>query len=709
MTPTTLHFSLGPVQGFIGQARRIRDYWAGSFLLSYLTGRAMHALEEGGHGKVEFPELTADPLYAAIEGSRNGVESCACTEMIGTLPNRFKATVSDRSVFGPNGEDPCSRAVQAAWGEIAGAVWKEFVEPVAEAETRKIWDRQVKGFWEITWTLGPADKADGGWLDRRKNWRTHWPAEEPGDHCRMMGDYQELSGWLRAHKEEREKQEAFWDALRVRISDVIYAQDPKAKRTKRDYDLLELRRTERLCAMALIKRLFPILPSAQLKKVIGWIPDGPRGDGDLKKPGRIRYWPSTAYIAAAPWMLRAFQDDEASCRRFADQCRNEVWVEAVAERESRVRSLAGDPALPVRNDPVQRFGVLDGRLFYPDVLDTEIRNARRERREAHNIADAVRRSQVVDRAEREIGRKTEVMQHLAAFRRELVERWSKLPRTRRQRTRDDPSPFYALLLMDGDGAGKLIGELGGQPVSRALGRFTQEVQKIVPAHDGVLIYAGGDDVKAFLKLDRMIGCVLALHAAYLEAWSRELDRKDPAATISAGLVVAHHNVPLSAVIREAHEQLDKLAKEENGRNSLAVTVLKPSGKAISWVSGFERRLAGDAAERGPIARLMELAERYAREPERSTSFLYKVRERYGDLLADQEEHRDEILLAEWLKGKTVADEPDAAAKVGQLVEVCSTVRWKPQETRWNLDGGMLARFLAEHVIAPEAGGADEEA
>ncbi|MBA5248658.1 MAG: hypothetical protein FE834_03865, partial [Gammaproteobacteria bacterium] len=30
---TTLHFSLGPVQGFIGQARRTRDLWAGSFLL----------------------------------------------------------------------------------------------------------------------------------------------------------------------------------------------------------------------------------------------------------------------------------------------------------------------------------------------------------------------------------------------------------------------------------------------------------------------------------------------------------------------------------------------------------------------------------------------------------------------------------------------------------------------------------------------------
>ena len=37
-----LHVKLGPVQGFIRQARRTRDLWAGSFLLSWLSGK--------GHG-----------------------------------------------------------------------------------------------------------------------------------------------------------------------------------------------------------------------------------------------------------------------------------------------------------------------------------------------------------------------------------------------------------------------------------------------------------------------------------------------------------------------------------------------------------------------------------------------------------------------------------------------------------------------------------
>ena len=39
-----LSFSLGPVQTFIAAARTIRDLWAGSYLLSWLTFQAMRPL-----------------------------------------------------------------------------------------------------------------------------------------------------------------------------------------------------------------------------------------------------------------------------------------------------------------------------------------------------------------------------------------------------------------------------------------------------------------------------------------------------------------------------------------------------------------------------------------------------------------------------------------------------------------------------------------
>ena len=60
-----MHFTLGPVQGFIGDARRTRDFWAGSFLLSWLSGHAMAALDATGK-RIVFPQVVDDEMFLAI-------------------------------------------------------------------------------------------------------------------------------------------------------------------------------------------------------------------------------------------------------------------------------------------------------------------------------------------------------------------------------------------------------------------------------------------------------------------------------------------------------------------------------------------------------------------------------------------------------------------------------------------------------------------
>ncbi len=54
-TKQYFHFTIGPVQGFVSQARRTRDFWAGSFILSWLAGVAIKATEVQG-AEVLFPE-----------------------------------------------------------------------------------------------------------------------------------------------------------------------------------------------------------------------------------------------------------------------------------------------------------------------------------------------------------------------------------------------------------------------------------------------------------------------------------------------------------------------------------------------------------------------------------------------------------------------------------------------------------------------------
>ena len=54
MSEQYFHLTIGPVQAFVAQARRTRDFWAGSFVLSFLSSVAMSAVRQQG-GEIQFP------------------------------------------------------------------------------------------------------------------------------------------------------------------------------------------------------------------------------------------------------------------------------------------------------------------------------------------------------------------------------------------------------------------------------------------------------------------------------------------------------------------------------------------------------------------------------------------------------------------------------------------------------------------------------
>ena len=253
----TLQVSLGPVQGFIAQSRRTRDLWAGSFLLSWLSGVAMRAVKDR-HGQILVPSVENDAMFRAIGGHQPVDGTRHEGSPVGTLPNRFTAAV-------PADFDPeiVGRSVEDAWCALAAAVLGRFLEPVLKngGESEAIWNRQIEGFWQVTWILSESD--DRTLLKARKQWRFPRSAAEKdgegGDHCHMMGDYQELSGWVRARGEAR-KQDEFWDEVRKKINRTIYGEEKAA-------GSLELGRSERLCAIALVKRLYPLLPPEEIDRL----------------------------------------------------------------------------------------------------------------------------------------------------------------------------------------------------------------------------------------------------------------------------------------------------------------------------------------------------------------------------------------------------------------------------------------------------------
>jgi len=152
----TIQFAIGPVQGFLAQARRTRDLWSGSFLLSYLSGCAMAEMRM--NGTIIVPDVKDDILLNWIEMNKEKRESKkkekgAVPPRIGTLPNRFQATAPDPATSAK----AAAKRIKSSWKTISDEIWKRYVEDVAikfGKDTKEIWDRQVCDFWEIYWTLG---------------------------------------------------------------------------------------------------------------------------------------------------------------------------------------------------------------------------------------------------------------------------------------------------------------------------------------------------------------------------------------------------------------------------------------------------------------------------------------------------------------------------------------------------------------------------
>ncbi len=647
MVDQIFHFTIGPVQGFVSQARRTRDLWAGSFLLSWLAGQAIAAVFEQG-GTITFPEVgtkdnPTDPLFRAII-LKDG------TPLIGSIPNRFKATVPAK--FSP--EAVRSRVVDK-WQDLAAHVYQQYAAPTADkygSDTGNIWNRQVNNFWEIAWLLGedPGDRSDDHWLDMRKNWRNHWPDSEGGDHCTLMSDFQEISGYTRAR--DRNRQEKFWQAMQQAAPD----------------GRLDIRDNERLCAIALIKRLFPRLGKAALAESIGWTPGG-----NEKTVGN---WPSTTYMAVAPWLAHIAQDNKRisylkeyiqAVHDTVNRDNNDYFRKLASEQATNLTMLA-----PLRQHTVagKKLDDIDGVLLHHHAL----RNHR-----ATFLSD-----QLIPPS----GEDPE-----PAKRQELLNKLSKLYKI--EKTGEKPRSCYALLLLDGDRLGKMLQEEDQQAVSRALLDFTNKVTPCInrEEYSGLTIYAGGDDVLALLPMNNAIACAEKLHDTFVESFSKE-SIKD--ATASVALIFAHHQVPLRTVLAETHHQLEDIAKDTNGRDSLSLAVLKPSGVTATWVSCWQGKTSK------PVTGMRKLIKLVA-EKDFPRGFFHKLRDRYGFYEGALPAGIDlrKLLIAEYMLSR---DNPPLLAEaenaVDTLIEACQTVQRDAngtyhKSTSLTLAGGFIVRFLTQ--------------
>lgn len=659
------HFTLGPVQGFVAQARRTRDFWAGSFLLSWLSGVAMAAVRRQ-QGSIQFPVPPANYLEW-IEGQCEGRPPRQ-----GGIPNRFKSMRAQ--VTAEFDGHRVAMAVREAWQALAEHVWQcDRLDGVARfgSGTRAIWERQHRDFWDLSWVL-TQDEHDSSVLDQRKNWRSHgFQMAEGGVKCMMMDGWQELSG---AHRPgQHEKEQMFWQALRA--SGIGGIQTDLAER-------------EQLCALAYVKRRFArhfatfeaTLPGSGLR-LKGW-----------KLSPSV---PSVAYMAAVHWL-------EALLRQGQPQELRELLHHAQtvsAERnewDTQIRCLSEAVPQWSSSQAERQLLALDGQLFFEHV---QLQPA------AYGYDP----------------------HSMKAWRNALSDFGHRHPGL------GAPSPFYAVLLMDGDSLGMHMSDPGKQTqISSALLNFTHgptpgqlgtvqgSVPEIVDRHNGFLIYAGGDDVLAILPLEDALACAAEVRQHYLRCFAHS----GIETTISAAVEFAHVKTPLAQVLGDAHGLLDDVAKDGAGRDALAVQVWKTSGQVLQWAQPWKVALQ-DGRSDAPVV-VQELAQRFDRpvrldrtghEVRFSSKFFFKIAEHFAVLnpadgknppiLTDAEaesllavdfwasaDHREHLRL------------DDAVPLIRPLLAQCRPCQRRMENNRelpverWHrsrrleVDGALLVRFLA---------------
>lgn len=622
-----LDISIGPVQGFVSQSRRTRDLWGSSYLLAFLSAHAMRGADEAG-GEIVQPVVENDALYRWVRGNGTGEPPS-----IGTVPNHFVVKLHGDA-------RPAAKAAAAAlmtgWQRVCDAVWARFIADVCSAGsgTEAIWKRQVRTFWDVSWTAGPWSETSH-LLARRKHWRTHVPPDEPGDKCTMMHDLQELSGHVRAQSGGHQQDE-FWRRMRQGIG------------------ALDVRDNERLCAVALVKRLFPKVAS----EALGWKVDA-------------THWPSTVYVGAVPWIRRVLEFAPGQARKYAEAVRNSAPTDVFPMQRAPFAGLSAAAA--------GDFPKLDANYLHREYVASD------------HLCPLKGDSATGDR------------EQLAELLKAIYAATDK-----RDRRLGSPPTFYALLLADGDRLGKLVERQGGAVVSRALESFTDEVPGIVEAHDGVTVYAGGDDVLAMLPLQDALSCANKVAAEYRTSFAATAAKNE--ATISAAVVFAHVRLPLRSVLTEAHTLLDEVAKDGNGRNSLAAAVLKPGGKHCQWVTGWTGPGAGEPDAVGLIDALIRELGANADEPGLSGALIYRLRQTlaalcgwdrwepgaWGDVPAGIDVRP--FLVAEIAHSLDVRT--DGAGRAGDLTDrVCSLLRRSHSTERDSsgigIDALLLARFLAD--------------
>lgn len=662
--------SIGPVQGFIAQARKTQDFYYGSYILSYLTFKAIEVLIDNyGPTSVIYPDLYKQPLtdfFIKRKLDLNILNSFENLIHLPTIPNRFVA-------FLPTTE-------KSEIENLVKEIKDKFVEIIKDAYTKIYRDLEIQKsvnfrevdakiqsqldnfpevYWvAIPWRIGDKDVEIDDlkiyfpekYLKQYENLlKTDEIRREHKPNIGLLYEllYSALEKSMGARKnirifEQPEIEEKGRKCSVCGERDVIFFREDENKKKftrfnnitcdltdNKKVSLKILAKGEGLCALCFFKRTFDIYLRSEFKELFDKFS-----------------FPSTSELASSSFKLRALKD----AKQQFDEYQNKLINGFLSNKQELPFSV---PILLVRN-LFNGSANLEGELFYEENL--------RDKYLKENYG--------LDLTEKEIKELKDALKKL----------YDKVGK---------PNPYYAIIHMDGDNMGKwLSGQLLPEiehsyasdvwndklpkefknklkelrerklltpaihaSISTALRNFSLEfVRKIVEEeHLGKLIYAGGDDVLAFVNLKDLLDVMYKLRWAFSGNVRFDINgniqvelcnntgfvEKDGVylltmgsnASASMGVVIAHYKTPLQIVIKKVFDT-EKEAKKIEGKNAFAISLMRRSGEERLFKTKW---LVNDI---DTIELLKDVAKAFDKENENgfiAKSFIQKVASEFVNL------------------------------------------------------------------------------
>ncbi len=476
--------SIGPVQDFIATARRSRDLYFGSWMLSELSKSVAKRLADSfGMENLIFPA----PSSLADLDAESGFN----------VANRVLVAIKEDSP--PVDLD---KLISQALKERLKCIRQEAFGRIKGAFDRKVANDQVDDLIEYYWVSVTFENTTAYHRQRRS-----------------------LESLMAARKNTRAFRQPSWgDAI------------PKSSLDGQRESVLPETIFDDLSPVQLYQQ-YHIRPGERLS-----------GVGLLKRHGSrrkdIRFF-STSHVAALPYLAQL----DASQKHAVDN-----YVQSLLKLGLDKEALGNVPG-----SPHPAFCRYDGHILYPGRL-------------AEFFSGEVLGSAEVA---------------LETFFRTIND-------GRR------PQSYYALLVGDGDHIGKMIDAQqtteDHRKFSLTLAGFADEVKKVVENHQGSLIYAGGDDVMAFLPVHTVLSCAAELSRTFVDIMKESglKNKEGQVPTFSVGIAISHHLEPLADALtlaRKAEHDAKTLRPE---KNALTIAVAKRSGATTTVIGPWgelDRRIA----------------------------------------------------------------------------------------------------------------------